>query len=403
MLFFAKSPQAKWLRRADLEATLTNSEAVARDARHDMDNLLDDIVSSSRELRNGRDGETEVPVAAADVDLFAAPEGLGVAILDEIPRQDPTYQHIGITLITHTSIPDLTLLEYQTFGGSMAYQPCSKNIDLIGLFDSLYPIERGGDHVFKVARAWSCIVQAIEGLPKDLRWVLATIYDFANEMLRPGLDEDTLWSMRAWLMYWYDLADKLCEIFGVFASAPLTDWFLRPTAVNPEESAAVESDAVWSLCRTKSCSSSDSDTFYQNPLLAASTRMNHHDDIESPIPISPILYAWLNAQTDLWSSGLADFFDPTPGGFVSSSTRQDYLPVDERTELPTYRPNPRAGEFVPNSMLGLVGLDSRSSVVTREGTDCTLDLEEMDSGSDNDGVSCYCSTEASSRSSHAAL
>ncbi|KAK7408901.1 hypothetical protein QQX98_008905 [Neonectria punicea] len=152
-------------------------------------------------------------------------------VFDDIPKADATYRAISTNLLPHTRIPGMFLLEYRTFGGALAYQPCSKDIDLMGVFKALHPLDRNGDRLFKVAREWSCIVQALPGLPKEIRWVLATIYNFANEMLRPEHDEAALWRKRPWLLYWYTVADKLFEAYEIFATSPDADWFLRPTPV----------------------------------------------------------------------------------------------------------------------------------------------------------------------------
>ncbi|CAM1502272.1 Fc.00g042560.m01.CDS01 [Cosmosporella sp. VM-42] len=91
------------------------------------------------------------------------------SVLSEIPRNDITYTSISSTLIPHTRFPNMYLLEYCTFAGTQAYQPCSNDIDSIGIFQSLTPIETNGDSLFKNARTWSCVMQAMPGLPKDIR------------------------------------------------------------------------------------------------------------------------------------------------------------------------------------------------------------------------------------------
>lgn len=221
----------------DLEAAMSNELETIED----MGILLDEIedVRLAGQLEDRR-----FPVAQ--------PQDLLQDVLDEIPRRDATYASLSTTLVPHSRIPGMHLLQYRTFAGAMAYQPCGKDIDISGIFLAINHLDHNGDHLFKTARAWSCVVQSIQNLPKDVRWVLATIYNFANEMLRPELNEDDLWEMRPWLMHWYDVADKLFALFGIFASAPLTDWFLRPTAVTPGVFEQNDDEALWSRCHTQS-------------------------------------------------------------------------------------------------------------------------------------------------------
>jgi hypothetical protein len=47
-------------------------------------------------------------------------------------------------------------------------------------------------------------------------------------MLRPHLEEDIIWGLRPWLMHWYEVADALFEKYGIFATSPDPDWFMRP-------------------------------------------------------------------------------------------------------------------------------------------------------------------------------
>ncbi|EWG38766.1 hypothetical protein FVEG_01897 [Fusarium verticillioides 7600] len=61
------------------------------------------------------------------------------------------------------------LLEFMTFDGLRAYQPCCENIDHLNILKSLRTIEPDGDPVFEAAREWSCIIQARQDLPKDIR------------------------------------------------------------------------------------------------------------------------------------------------------------------------------------------------------------------------------------------
>ncbi|KAG6041325.1 hypothetical protein E4U41_004977 [Claviceps citrina] len=313
-----------------------------------------------------------------------APRSEGSGVLDEIPTSDPTYQHLGTVLIPHTRFPDMFLLEYQTFSGAMAYQPCSKNIDLQGFFTALEPIEKGGDPLFKVARSWSCIIQSIPELPKEVRWVLATIYDFSNEMMRPGTGEDLLWAMRQWLMYWFDMAESLFKMYDYPIYAPTMDWFLRPAAVSVEDDEEVAIDGPSSV-------SSD-----ENRTVI------HHEIESSPKKSGPLcrdgaassgIAAWMSAQPD-WATAFRQPFDPAPGGRVYSrlgTISQPRLAASARQcnrqeqFLGMFRLNPEAIEFDPNMNLttSIESITSRSPSRTSVGS-----TGGWDTSSDVDGPSC---------------
>ncbi|KHN94264.1 uncharacterized protein MAM_07900 [Metarhizium album ARSEF 1941] len=153
----------------------------------DIDDLLQEIEQARGEADDWWQDFPDVLTSPLD-----PPPRIASDVLDEIPRADLTYTQLSTTLIPHQIYPNVKLLEFRTFSGAMAYQPCCKDIDLMGFFKPLRPIEPGVDRLFKVARAWSCIIQSLEGLPKDLRWVLATVYNFANDMLCTKLSEDTM-------------------------------------------------------------------------------------------------------------------------------------------------------------------------------------------------------------------
>ncbi|KAM0355823.1 hypothetical protein ACHAPU_000210 [Fusarium lateritium] len=86
-----------------------------------------------------------------------------------LPVEDITYRRLSSLLIPHPHIRGLSFLRFITFDGSVAYQPCHKDIDLLNVFDPLRAIEGTPDPIFQAAREWSCIIQAREGLPKDVR------------------------------------------------------------------------------------------------------------------------------------------------------------------------------------------------------------------------------------------
>lgn len=250
------------------------------------------------------------------------PENIAPDIFDEIPKSDSTYLGLSTSLIPHARIPNLVLLQYQTFDGAMAYQPCSRDIDLSHLFDALEPIDRNGDYNFKLARAWSCIIQAMPDLPKEVRWVLATVYDFSNQMLRSGKSEQTLWAMRPWLMHWFDVADKLFEINHIFASAPSVDWFLRPTEVTTSEHV----DQVRSGISSASTWTEEDETRIQHAPLSPS-------DLDVPNFSRGVHYssavaikAWLNQQQHAIEVEGSAIFDSTPGGYASPKARGSLSP-----------------------------------------------------------------------------
>ncbi|KAG6010451.1 hypothetical protein E4U21_006452 [Claviceps maximensis] len=189
------------------------------------------------------------------------------------------------------------LLEYQTFSGAMAYQPCSRGIDLHGFFKAFKPIERGGDDIFRIARSWSCIVQSIHGLPKDIRWILATIYDFASEMMRPGTSEDCLWAMRSWLMYWFDTAETLFEKYDYPIYAPVMNWFSRPETVSVDDDdrgAELYPDDYASFLQGSTSSDGNVTIVHHRsepiPNKSAAHRLY--------APVSPAINAWMADQPD---------------------------------------------------------------------------------------------------------
>lgn len=126
---------------------------------------------------------------------------------------------------------NIEICPFKTFNGTLAFQPCISNPHQLQLFDALNPLEAGGDIIFKEARTWACIVQSSDDLPRPCRWLAATIYNFASEVLRPQNNEDHLWKMRAWLRHWYDVAQSLFEQFNIDLQVPEPDWFQRPTMV----------------------------------------------------------------------------------------------------------------------------------------------------------------------------
>ena len=303
------------------------------------------------------------------VDLFAAPDNLAPDISHEIPRSDPTYMSLGNGLLPHPRFPGLMLLEYRTFAGALAYQPCSKDIDLRGYFNVLEPIEQDGDEIFKVARSWSCIVQSIDGLPRDLRWVLATVYNLSNEVLRPEVSDDTLWSMRAWLLHWYDVADVLFERFGYPLSAPVPDWFSRPRQI----ARRISPSAV----DTRDSASTDHGTVVRhavpNQREVGIIAVAGEERVE-PVPLRPAVCAWLEAQLEVWDFPMEDVFDATSGSYVSPERRRT-IESNRAAETTKSDLNPCASEFQPRTM-AMDSLWTKCSLVS--GSDTHMDSESGD-------------------------
>ncbi|RCI08735.1 hypothetical protein L249_4743 [Ophiocordyceps polyrhachis-furcata BCC 54312] len=274
VVFFAGNSHACWFLNDDLAAVMTDSETRMRDSFDDMDALLREI----EEARGRR-----LSLGDATMDDFVVDD---TALLDEIPREDETYIKLGSELLPHTraGIKNLYLFPFLTFEGFPAYQPCSVNIDFLGLFTPLDCLETDADPVFRQARTWSCIVQARHRLPKPLRWVLATIYNFSYEMMRSEVDEPTLWKMRAWLLHWYSVADRLLVAFDIPASTPGPDWFSSPKPAQARARLTQRAPARKSGSRP---SSSADGTVIHRP-------MPRRRSSESPVLSSDIL-VWLRS------------------------------------------------------------------------------------------------------------
>lgn len=145
---------------------------------------------------------------------------------DGIPRNDVTYQWMGNHPTPHPRLPNMFLFQFVSFTGYIAYQPCSMNIDLMGIFDTFISREKDLDYIFKIGRVWSCVVQAHRNLPRDIRWVAATVYNLCMDMLKPDTKAEVSLSMRKWLVHWYNTADQLFRRHGIPATSPDMDWLL---------------------------------------------------------------------------------------------------------------------------------------------------------------------------------
>ena len=280
-------------------------------------------------------------------DTIHLPQALSENLIHEIPRDDPTYIHLSSTLINHPHLPNAYLLEYRTFEGVAAYQICAQDIETSGIFESLKPLDNSGDPVFKAARAWSCAVQSIPTLPREVRWVLATIFNFANEMLRPQNDELFLWSMRPWLLHWYELADGLFMLFDISATAPATNWFTRPTVVQQEIILYQDNNAFWDHYYRVSPSRSSQHTVIRRNLHDGGVHMKRpveqHDTFD-PQAIS----IWLDQVPSPVSSSSLSLSSPPP---QEANSKRSTSP--HRAEMSTHciasTLCPRAKEFHPSN------------------------------------------------------
>ncbi|KAG6030083.1 hypothetical protein E4U19_000596 [Claviceps sp. Clav32 group G5] len=291
------------------------------------------------------------------------------------------------------------LLEYQTFSGAMAFQPCARDVDLRGYFKAFDPIEIGGDPLFRIARSWSCIVQSFQGLPKEIRWVLATVYDFSNEMMRPDTSEETLWAMRRWLMYWFDMAERLFQKYNLPISAPDVDWFCRPKAVSVEEDQAVEVG-------------SDSTLYCHDSFISDENRTVIHHRMESSpytaagypqyvVPSSNIS-AWIAAQPD-WAAAFPQPLRPTLGDgtviprnavFESHLSASTWNSGGQERNSSGFRLNPEATEFDPHMELR-TSPGSRTSRSPSPMSEDSIVVHDM--SSELDGLCCSDRSPAASK------
>ena len=177
---------------------------------------------------NGNSEDSFIPLPFDLGNFGPPPTNTSADLLGQIPRQTSFYTSLGTVLIEHPRLPNMFLLEYRNLCGAWGYQTCGPAIDLSGIFDTLRALEKSAHHDFKVARAWACTVQAVHGLPQEVRWILATIYEFANLLLRLDVGNDASDRGRAWLTYYYEVADRLFTWFSVPTTTPRAGHFPRP-------------------------------------------------------------------------------------------------------------------------------------------------------------------------------
>ncbi|KAF4971495.1 hypothetical protein FZEAL_9838 [Fusarium zealandicum] len=230
---------------------------------------------------------------------------------DAVPYDDLSYRRLSTTLIPHPSIPNMFLLEFVTFAGALAFQPCSKDIDLRGFFKALDPVYGKGDPLFKAAR----------------------------------IDEDTLWDMRSWLMYWYNVADNLLFRYGFIPSAPNPDWFERPLNRSVKRIGARGNMGVVDRRQIHTqASSSDTGTIIHHSLD------DEGDDEGVSTPASLDMIERLEQDFGLLetSNGQPLLFDPTPGGRVSPRRQRSQQSTDRSPPVSESALDPSAPAFIPS-------------------------------------------------------
>ncbi len=171
------------------------------------------------------------------------PQELNDNVLLEVPYLDPTYTAIDGILLPSRSSLRVQLCRFKTFQGFPALQPCISSEGQLNMFDALKEWETPlGHKIYKDARLWACIVQAFPGLPIPCRWLAATVYNFANDMLRPDNSQDFMWDMRPWLFHWYSVADLLFEELDIDLGVPEMDWF-QPAVGNGTELSTIREES----------------------------------------------------------------------------------------------------------------------------------------------------------------
>jgi hypothetical protein len=264
----------------------------------------------------------------------------GRSIEHTVPHQDETYRNLGNSLIVHTRIANMFLLRFITFDGLEAYQPCSRDIDLLNLSKSLRHIE-SADPTFSAARDWSCILQALPGLPKEVRWVLSIIYNFACVMLRPTLDEESHWFMRPWLMHWYDVADGLFLKYGIPATAPDPNWCSRPREsfedlVRPAQHNTAED--------SRQSPSAGAAADHSSPI---SSLVQDSEEDNATVELINIPVGHPSELFEFGNDRRLRLFDPTPGGLVFSQ-REPPVSVSSGSVMGLSFPfDPSVTVFVP--------------------------------------------------------
>lgn len=141
-------------------------------------------------------------------------------------------------------------------------------------------------------------------------------------------------------MHWYDVADQLFVQFDVPASAPLTDWFLRPTTASRERTPG-DYAAGWTRCRTHSPGSSPATTVIYQAHPTSEPRRPTAPGQEN----TPNIAAWLEGQPDSVDVDDFEMLDPTPGGYVSPRSGRTTCSQATQTDPEIYIFNPQATPF----------------------------------------------------------
>lgn len=269
-IFFYRSPAAVWARHEDLVARRSSTNNVTRNA-----------IARLQELVR------EVPETDAILPMVLPDD-----ILDEMPIHDPTYTTIDGELTGSKSAPGIQLCQFRTFQGGLGLQPCFEDSGYGVMFDALLPLEVNKDDIFREARIWACMNQSKPNLPLPCRWLLATVYNFACDVLRFHKDEAHCFRMRAWLHHWYDVADRLAVRLNVELCVPEPDWFGRQHTFRKDDSASESLREMTGTTlqgeRYVEHSSSSGETVVRSAPETFDFRLNH---IDSPtIPISNALH-----------------------------------------------------------------------------------------------------------------
>ncbi|SPJ71832.1 uncharacterized protein FTOL_01560 [Fusarium torulosum] len=142
-------------------------------------------------------------------------------------------------------------------------------------------------------------------------------------MLRPHLEEDIIWGLRPWLMHWYEVADALFEKYGIFATSPDPDWFMRPFAQQKHSPKPVNQPYYSVSMHHQSPRSAVSNLSPLSALVADSNE-DHVDLNLETIPASRRIVDWFSRPSEMIEIGndaWQTMFDPTPGGVVFRSRR----------------------------------------------------------------------------------
>ncbi|PTB36336.1 hypothetical protein M441DRAFT_30952 [Trichoderma asperellum CBS 433.97] len=149
-----------------------------------------------------------------------------------VPRDHFTYEGLGTVLVGSPRQRGLFRLAFRNYAGAVGWMPCGPDIGRRAEFLNLAQHEEFGDPIFKSARLWACKVQGYLYMPKDIRWVLWSIYMLSNEVLYNSQedDEQVLWLMRVWLNDLYFTAQKLFDRYQLEMPVPMPehDWLERP-------------------------------------------------------------------------------------------------------------------------------------------------------------------------------